>query len=209
MAWRGASGWSCAGNCKLTSLAGAIRENSVFAWIPPSPHASVSRQALFAGNPPLHAFRPASLRPIVSRHSGRSFGPTTVCLRHPSSTRETSARPRISKGLREALARPKVRVAGLVIKKVDDMMHGMKLGGTGMQNQVRIWAEKGYLADLIAMLLEQEFAVAITSDHGNVEAVGIGRPAEGVLAQQKGQRARIYSDATLRGIDKEELSGDC
>jgi hypothetical protein len=108
-------------------------------------------------------------------------------------------------GLREALAHPQVRVAGLVIKKVDDMMHGMKLGGTGMQNQVRIWAEKGYLADLIAMLLEQKFAVAITSDHGNVEAVGIGRPAEGVLAQQKGQRARIYNDPTLRGLTRKSF----
>ena len=179
-----------------------IRENSVFAWIPSL--TSVSRQALFAGNPPLYF--PSSIlttdrEPALWAKFWADHGVPSSSVFYQRDLGEASD----LEGLREALAHPQVRVAGLVIKKVDDMMHGMKLGGTGMQNQVRIWAEKGYLADLIAMLLEQKFAVAITSDHGNVEAVGIGRPAEGVLAQQKGQRARIYNDATLRGLTRKSF----
>jgi len=179
-----------------------IRENSVFAWIPSL--TSVSRQALFAGNPPLYF--PSSIlttdrEPALWSKFWADHGVPPASVFYQRDLGEASD----LEGLREALAHPQVRVAGLVVKKVDDMMHGMKLGGTGMQNQVRIWAEKGYLTDLIAMLLDQKFAVAITSDHGNVEAVGIGRPAEGVLAQQKGQRARIYNDATLRGLTKKSF----
>jgi len=90
------------------------------------------------------------------------------------------------------------RVAGLLVDKLDQVMHGTKLGGPYMQNQVRLWAEQGYLLALIVLLRSEDFAVAITSDHGNLEARGCGRPAEGVLAQQRGQRVRIYGDAVLR-----------
>ena len=197
---------SCAGELQAHQPGWRIRENSVFAWIPSL--TSVSRQALFAGNPPLYF--PSSIlttdrEPALWSKFWADHGVPSSSVFYQRDLGEASD----LEGLREALAHPQVRVAGLVIKKVDDMMHGMKLGGTGMQNQVRIWAEKGYLADLIAMLLEQKFAVAITSDHGNVEAVGIGRPAEGVLAQQKGQRARIYNDATLRGLTRKSFTAHC
>ena len=42
------------------------------------------------------------------------------------------------------------------------------------------------------------FAVYLTSDHGNVEANGGGRPSEGAVADVRGERARIYSDEALR-----------
>ena len=32
------------------------------------------------------------------------------------------------------------------------------------------------------------------SDHGHVEATGFGQPAEGLLAETRGKRARIYQD---------------
>jgi hypothetical protein len=38
----------------------------------------------------------------------------------------------------------------------------------------------------------------LTSDHGNIEADGCGRPAEGAVADLRGERVRIYSDALLR-----------
>jgi hypothetical protein len=42
------------------------------------------------------------------------------------------------------------------------------------------------------------FDVYIASDHGNVEARGLGRTREGMLADVKGERARIFSDEILR-----------
>jgi hypothetical protein len=48
------------------------------------------------------------------------------------------------------------------------------------------------------LLLSNAFGVFLTADHGNVESVGCGRPKEGMTADVRGERARIYSDAVLR-----------
>ncbi|MFH0959532.1 MAG: BREX-3 system phosphatase PglZ, partial [Pseudomonadota bacterium] len=42
------------------------------------------------------------------------------------------------------------------------------------------------------------YSVYISSDHGNVESTGIGRPAEGVEAELKGQRVRIFDNINSR-----------
>jgi hypothetical protein len=99
----------------------------------------------------------------------------------------------------EALSHPKVRVVGLVVDKVDKIMHGMELGTAGMHNQVCQWAKQPYLNTLLDLLLNKGFRVYLTSDHGNVEAEGCGRPAEGAMADLRGERVRIYPDAALRG----------
>ena len=84
-------------------------------------------------------------------------------------------------------------------------MHGMTLGTAGMHNQVRQWAEEGFMAGLLDALLNDGFAVFLTSDHGNVEAEGCGRPAEGAIADVRGERARVYPDAALRSRVKERF----
>jgi hypothetical protein len=38
----------------------------------------------------------------------------------------------------------------------------------------------------------------MTSDHGNIEAKGCGRPTEGAVADLRGERVRIYPDTVLR-----------
>ena len=98
----------------------------------------------------------------------------------------------------EILSRADIRALGLVVDKVDRIMHGMELGAAGMHNQVRQWAGEGFMAGLLDRLLDDGFAVFLTSDHGNIEAEGRGRPSEGVVADVRGERARIYPDAVLR-----------
>ena len=98
----------------------------------------------------------------------------------------------------EALSHPKARVAGLVVDKVDKIMHGMEMGTAGMHNQVHQWAKQPYLNTLLDLLLDREYRVYLTSDHGNIEAEGCGRPAEGAMADLRGERARIYPDVALR-----------
>ena len=81
---------------------------------------------------------------------------------------------------------------------VDKIMHGMILGTAGMHNQVRQWAAEGFLASLLDLLLDHGYAVFLTSDHGNIECVGRGRPAEGAVADLRGERVRVYPDPALR-----------
>jgi len=105
-----------------------------------------------------------------------------------------------------AISHPKVRIVGLVVDKVDKIMHGMELGAAGMHNQVGQWAKQPYLNTLLDILLDKGFQVYLTSDHGNIEAEGCGRPSEGVIADLRGERVRIYSDATLRSKMKARFS---
>jgi len=107
--------------------------------------------------------------------------------------------------LEELISHPKTRVAGLVIDKVDKIMHGMELGTAGMHNQVRQWALQPYLGGLISLLLERDFRVFLASDHGNIEAEGCGRPSEGVIPELRGERVRIYSDELLRKRTQEKF----
>jgi len=75
----------------------------------------------------------------------------------------------------------------------------MELGTAGMHNQVRQWAGQPFMANLIDLLLDNGFCVFLSSDHGNIESAGCGRPAEGSVADLRGERVRIYSDPLLRG----------
>jgi len=178
-----------------------FREQAVFAWIPSL--TSVSRQAAFAGKAPI--FFPNSIQTTDKEPAlwaqfwaDQGFTPTEVVY---------------IKGLgdgglesvSEALSHPKARVAGLVVDKVDKIMHGMEMGTAGMHSQVRQWVQQPYLNTLLDLLLARGFRVYMTSDHGNIEAQGCGRPAEGAVADLRGERVRIYPDAALRGKVKERF----
>ena len=78
---------------------------------------------------------------------------------------------------------------------------------SGMHNQIHQWANQPFLANLLDLLLDQGFLVFLTSDHGNIEAEGCGRPSEGALADLRGERVRIYSDRLLRNKVQERYSG--
>ena len=176
-----------------------FREGAAFAWAPTI--TSVSRQAIFAGTPPLHF--PASIL-TTDREASRW---TRFWADQGLAVRETGYAKGLGDGLpegvRELVSRPAMRALGLVVDKVDKIMHGMALGAAGMHNQVRQWAGEGFMAGLLDALLDGGFAVFLTSDHGNVEAEGRGRPAEGAIAEVRGERARIYPDAVLRSRVKE------
>ena len=98
----------------------------------------------------------------------------------------------------DLLANSKLKVLGLVVNQVDDIMHGMTLGTAGMHNQVGQWTQNGFLRDLCKLLLDRGFRVVITADHGNIEAIGVGNPKEGMVADKRGERVRVYPNAQLR-----------
>ena len=101
-------------------------------------------------------------------------------------------------GLIDRVSNPSVRMVGLVVDMVDKIMHGMELGTPGMHNQISQWARGGFLLRLITSLLDLGFFVYLGSDHGNIEATGLGNPKEGAVAELRGTRARVYPSELLR-----------
>jgi len=170
-------------------------QGAVFAWIPTI--TSVSRQALFAGKPP--QYFPSSIH--STDREGRFW--QQFWNEHGISSEEVAYQKGIGESsslkiVEEMSSSPRVKVLGLVVDKVDRIMHGMELGTPGMHNQVKQWAREGFPGALFDVLLSNGYAVFVTSDHGNVEALGAGRPSEGAIADIRGERVRIYSDDILR-----------
>jgi hypothetical protein len=172
-----------------------FREVSLFAWIPTI--TSVSRQAIFSGKTPL--FFPNSIM-STDRDAAQwtqfwgdhGVGPMEISyLRGLGDL--------VSLGsVSERLTDTQISVLGLVVEKPDRIMHGMELGAAGMHNQLRQWAVEGFMDKLLVLLLQSGFDVFLTSDHGNVEATGCGRPNEGATADVRGQRLRVFPDRVLR-----------
>jgi hypothetical protein len=172
-----------------------FEENATFAWVPTI--TSVSRQAIFAGKAPLYF--PSSIFSTGREASlWEQFWVDHGLASHEIAYLKGLGDLPTLKAVEETLSEPKLKVIGAVVDKVDRIMHGMELGAAGMQSQVRQWAAEGFLTALLDLLLSDGFVVFLTADHGNVESVGCGRPNEGVTADIRGERARIYSDPVLR-----------
>jgi hypothetical protein len=189
---------------ELLRSAPALRmeEAAVFAWVPTL--TCVSRQAIFAGEIPLLFADSLATTAKEESHWRRVWEEFDV--------------PALSVGFRKSLGspggadiddlaeHPKMQILGLVINTVDDIMHGMMLGTIGMHENAHLWATQGYLARLLEQLLAAGFAVYLTADHGNIEAIGQGRPREGSLAETRGERARVYESELFREQVRKEFS---
>jgi len=178
-----------------------FHEEAIFAWIPTI--TSVSRQAAFAGKPPFYfpeSIHNTEKEPLLWTQFWVNQG-----LNANEVTYAKGLGDRDMNEVSELISRPNLRVVGFVIDKVDRIMHGMELGSAGMHNQVRQWVKQGFMRDLLDLLQTQGFQVYLASDHGNIEARGVGRPAEGAVADLRGERVRVYPDPRLRTKVKERF----
>ena len=172
-----------------------VRESATFAWIPTL--TSVSRQSIFSGKPPIYF--PASIRSNNSEKKlWEQFWEDRGLNRSDIVYERGLGNADLPGDLEEEIRSHKTRVVGLVVDTVDKIMHGMQLGSAGMHNQVKQWCQKGFLTGLIEYLLDCEYRVWLTSDHGNIECAGKGRPSEGVIAETRGERVRVYPTPELR-----------
>lgn len=95
-----------------------------------------------------------------------------------------------------------MRALCLVTPVIDEMVHGATQGLADVHASVAIWLGNqmpdrpgsAWLEGLIDRLLSEQYTVVIASDHGHVNAVGIGMPQEGVTVESRSKRARIYSN---------------
>ena len=172
-----------------------VKESAVFAWVPTL--TSVSRQAIFSGKPPIYF--PASIQSTNSESSlWKQFWEDAGLSRLDIAYQRGLGDGDVS-AILEAVIHPyRTRAVGLVVDKVDKIMHGMQLGAAGMHNQIKQWAYSGFLNSLIDYLLDRGYQVWMTSDHGNIECQGKGRPSEGVIAETRGERVRVYPTPELR-----------
>jgi hypothetical protein len=171
-----------------------FQESTAFAWVPTL--TAVSRQSIFAGEPPLYF--PDSLETTAKEkaHWQRFWEDHGVQRVSVDLVTNLSGPP--DPKLESALANPRLSVLGIVWNKVDDIMHGMHMQTAGMHNQVRLWAAQGHLHHLLMRLQHEDFSIYVTADHGNVTATGVGRPREGVLVETRGERARVYDRPAFR-----------
>ena len=100
----------------------------------------------------------------------------------------------------------RVRSLCLIDNSIDDILHGASLGAADVQASLLLWLDRHSrrVEQVIERLLEQGFTVCLTSDHGHVEACGIGQPREGLLVQSRCKRARVYDQraAALQWHDR-------
>jgi hypothetical protein len=109
----------------------------------------------------------------------------------------------------DAIDSPRTRALCLVGTVVDEMVHGATQGAADVQASLQLWLKEGeqvhhgaaWIEGVIDRLLAQGYMVALTSDHGHVEATGMGQPQEGSVAETRGKRVRIYGDiATAESV---------
>jgi len=178
-----------------------FQESAVFAWIPTI--TPVSRQAIFAGKPPYFYQKSISTTSKEESHWKRfwqdqGYRQSEICysLKHGDNYDDD---------LKELVTNPNQKIIGLVVTKIDKIVHGNELGLSSLHTLAKQWTCKGFLINLLNDLLNEGFEVWITSDHGNTEATGIGNPREGSIADSKGQRVRIYPDENLRSEIRERF----
>lgn len=178
-----------------------MRERAIFGWIPTI--TPVSRQAAFAGKPPIYfpnSINTVEREPVLWSQFWMDHGFTQAEISYVKGVNEIKINT-----VNEITSDQRICILGLVVDTVDKIMHGMELGLAGMHNQVRQWAKEGFLGKLIDLLLERNYKIFLTSDHGSIEAKGCGRPTEGSIADVRGERVRIYPNSILRKTIKEKF----
>jgi hypothetical protein len=165
-----------------------FRESTTFAWVPTL--TSVTRQSIFAGEPPLYF--PTSLETTSKErtHWLRFWEDQGV---HKNAVElVTNIKGADDPDLELALANPRLSVLGIIWNQIDDLVHTAIMKTAGLHLLVNKWIAEGHLQKLLLRLHQEGFAVYLTADHGNVAATGIGNPQEGVCVEQKGKRVRVY-----------------
>ena len=169
-------------------------ESACFAWLPTL--TSVSRQALFSGQRPREfgdSIDTTSKEPALWLRFWQDQGLRANEVLFRKSIKRMDDLPDLDAQLSNA----PVKVAGIVVDTVDDFVHGAVLGKRDIASRVASWCDSKFVDRLVELLLEKDFHVYVTSDHGNIEAIGIGRPNQGVTSEIRGERVRTYRSESL------------
>lgn len=183
----------------LTDQGGMVtEEGAVFAWVPTL--TSVSRQAIFAGEPPFY-FAPSIDGTYKEEQHWRRFWEDQGLQRGEIAyvcQKKQEGDDTFTERVRELAEHPRCRMLGVIVGTVDQTMHGTVMGTGGLHAAIVHWAKTGAFRRLIQALHGCGFNVFLTADHGNIEGAGMGKPDVGVVADERGQRVHVFRDELSR-----------
>ncbi|MFS2023197.1 BREX-3 system phosphatase PglZ [Massilia sp. CT11-137] len=168
-------------------------EGAVFAWLPTV--TSVSRQALFSG------LKPREFDDSIDRTDKEESLWKTFWQNEGVTSNEVMYRRALRQidqldTLEADLANRRPKVVGLVIDEVDDRLHKER-SKKDVAMWIGNWLATGFVDRLFSLLLDKGYHIYLTADHGNVESIGVGRPNQGVIAETRGERVRVYRSEPL------------
>lgn len=97
----------------------------------------------------------------------------------------------------------------MIINSVDDMLHSQTQGRRGLVSDLNILTKSQSLQALVSKLFEKGFDIYISSDHGNTQAIGLGKLIKtGVEVETRSSRMLILRDIVKHSnlVDKYKLS---
>ncbi len=178
-----------------------VEENACFAWLPTL--TSVSRQALFSGLKPREfpdSIETTNREPSLWARFWQENGLRKSEIFYRKSLKRVGQLDELA----DALSQPAIKVAGIVVDMIDEIVHGATLGKRGITGQIAEWCDTGFVERLFFLLAEHGYRIYLTADHGNVEAEGIGRLSQGVVSELRGERVRTYrSDALAASVPED------
>lgn len=170
-----------------------FEENTAFAWLPTV--TSVSRQALFSG------LKPREFDDSIDRTDKEEALWKTFWQNEGVNPNEVMYRRALRNVeqldvLEAELSERRPKVLGLVIDEVDDRLHKER-SKKDVALWIGNWLNTGFVDRLFSLLLDKGYHLYLTADHGNVESTGVGRPNQGVIAETRGERVRVYRSEAL------------
>lgn len=173
----------------------SCEEMLAFSWLPTL--TSVCRQSIFSG------LMPREFADSIDTTSREEFLWTRFwqdrdLRKHNVAFHKGMKRPEELARVLEIVSDARVLALGLVVDAIDGFIHGAMFGKRGVADQIRHWLDTGLVETLLTLLLDTGFEIYITSDHGNTDAVGIGRPPAAETSELRGERVRVYRSEPLR-----------
>lgn len=168
-------------------------EGTTFAWLPTV--TSVSRQSLFSGLKP-REFDDSVDRTDKEESLWKMFWQNEGVNSSEVMYRRALRQVEQLDTLEADLINRRPKVVGLVIDEVDDRLHKER-SKKDVALWIGNWLKTGFVDRLFALLLDKGYHIYLTADHGNVEATGVGRPNQGVIAETRGERVRVYRSEPL------------
>ncbi|CCJ33848.1 BREX-3 system phosphatase PglZ [Caloramator australicus] len=166
-----------------------IEDKACFAWIPTI--TSVSRQALFSGEIPINFKETLFTSNYDEKHFKNFF------INHGYNEKNImffrNVKTFEEEGLQNALEK-NVDVIGIVVDLIDRFVHNQMFDYKGLYNNIEFYLNEGYLDKFFTNILEYGYEIFITSDHGNISAIGQGNVKEGVLLETLSSRIAVYEN---------------
>ena len=181
-----------------------FEEKGVFSWVPTL--TSVSRQSIFSGLMPLH-FPKTIHTTYAEERLWKTFWEKQGVMKQYVTYQKSMGKEAYDVKMVKGLSKKSTKIYGAVIDVIDQFSHHAVLGEESIASDLNIWLKSDYLTNLLNDLINANYTIYITSDHGNTVAKGIGRFSEGVLVDQRGERVRLYNDKTFYQAAAETIPG--